>query len=183
MDLIGGWALPAAWLVLGLTIIVAAVRARTSRTAYAVGIWAVSILWVVAGAGANLAILLDGASYTGFADGSPIPFVTDTWQSLVVPNHHLFIGLLIAGEAAAGLAVLVQGRVRTVSLSLLVAFNLTLIVFGWGFAIWAVPIAISLRLLQRAGTRPAGRHRRTTDLPSVRRSSISTSASLTSSRE
>jgi hypothetical protein len=151
MNLIGGWALPITWTLLGLTIVVASLYARRSRVAYVAGIWTVSVLWVVAGAGVNLAMLIEGSTYTKFASGSPIPFVRDTWESLVVPHHHVFIGLLIAFEAAAGLAVLWRGRARTVSLAALIAFNVTLVVFGWGFLVWAVPLVVSLVLLLRAG--------------------------------
>jgi len=157
MDLIGGWLLPVTWATLGTTIVVSGVRARRSDRALALGIAAVSVLWLLGGAAANAAMLVDGTTYTGFADGSAIPFVTDTWESLVVPHHHVFIGLLIAGEALAGLLVLVAGRVRQVVLLALVAFNATLVVFGWGFAIWAVPVVTGLVLLfraERSTTRP-----------------------------
>lgn len=151
MNLMWGWVLPAVWGLLGLTIVVASLYARRSHVAYTTAVWAVSILWVIAGAGVNLAMLIDGSTYTDFASGSPIPFVRDTWESLVVPDHHLFIGLLIAFEATAGLAVLRPGRPRAVSLTLLIAFNLTLVVFGWAFLVWAVPLSIALVLLLRAG--------------------------------
>lgn len=150
MDLIGGWVLPAAWGVLGLTIVVCGLLARRHHPAYVVGIGAVSLLWTVFGAGANVAMLLDGNTYTGFADGAPIAFVHDTWQSLVVPHHHLFIGLLVTGEALGGLLVLVPGRVRRIVLLALIAFNLTLVVFGWAFAFWGVPLATGLLLLRHA---------------------------------
>ena len=150
MNLIGGWALPVTWSLLGLIIVVASVYARRSRVAYRTAVWAVSILWVVAGAGVNLAMLVDGSTYADFASGSPIPFVRDTWESLVVPDHHFFIGLLIAFEAVAGLAVLSSGRPRAVALTALIAFNLTLVVFGWGFLVWSVPLVIALVLLLRA---------------------------------
>ena len=153
MSLIGGWALPAIWGGLGLVIVVASLCARHSRAAYTTAMWAISVLWVVAGAGANLAMLIDGTTYTGFASGSPIPFVRDTWESLVVPHHHFFIGLLIAFETVVGLAVLSPGRSRSVSLALLTLFNLTLVVFGWGFLFWAVPLVLALALLLRAGYR------------------------------
>ena len=150
MDLIGGPLLPITWATLGLTIVVCALVAARSSRALAIGIGAVSVLWVVAGAGANAAMLIDGTTYTGFAKGSPVPFVRDTWESLVVPHHHLFIGLLIAGEALAGVLVLVPGRVREGALVALVAFNATLTVFAWAFAIWAVPLVVGLLLLLRA---------------------------------
>jgi hypothetical protein len=150
MDLIGGPLLPLSWATLGLTVVVCGLLAGRRPGAFAVGIGAVSVLWVVAGAGANVAMLIDGTTYTGFADGSPIPFVRDTWESLVVPHHHVFIGLLIAGEALAGALVLVPGRVRESALVALVAFNATLTVFGWGFVGWAAPLVLGLLLLLRA---------------------------------
>lgn len=150
MELVGGWLLPATWGLLGLTVVACSLQASRSRRALATGIGAVSVLWVAAGAGANVAMLLDGTTYTGFADGSPIPFVRDTWESLVVPHHHAFIGLLVAGEALAGVLVLVPGRPREAALLALVGFNATLVVFGWGFAIWSVPLVTALALLLRA---------------------------------
>jgi hypothetical protein len=158
VDLVGGWLLPAAWGVLGLTIVTCGLLARRHPGASRIGLAAVSLLWVVFGAGANATMLAAGTTYSGFADASPIQFVRDTWQSLVVPHHHAFIGLLIAGEAVAGILVLV-GRTRQVALLALVAFNLTLLVFGWAFAIWGVPVATGLALLARADRsrhRPSG---------------------------
>jgi hypothetical protein len=147
MTLPGGWALPVIWSLLGGVIVVASLRARRNRVAYATAVWAVSVLWVAAGAGVNLVVLAGGSTYTGFASGSPVPFVRDTWESLVVPNHHFFIGLLIAFEAAVGLTVLRPGRPRMVALALLVLFNLTLVAFGWAFLMWAAPMVLSLVLL------------------------------------
>jgi len=150
MDLVGGWILPVTWATLGTVVVVCALRSRRSDRAFGIGIGAVSVLWVLGGAAANAAMLADGSTYTGFADGSPIAFVRDTWESLVVPHHHFFIGLLIVGEALAGLLVLVRGRVREFDLLALVAFNATLVVFGWGFVIWAAPLVLALLLLRRA---------------------------------
>jgi len=153
MELVGGWVLPVTWAVLGITIVVCGLRAARSERALDVGLIAASLLWVVAGAGANAAMLADGSTYTRFASGSPIPFVRDTWESLVVPHHHLFIGLLIAGEAVGGLLLLVPGRPREVGLVAFAVFNATLVVFAWAFAIWGVPMAVSLALLLRAERR------------------------------
>ena len=150
MKLVGGWILPVAWAMLGLTILAGGVSARRSTRSLRIGIRASSLLWVVFGAGANLLMLAAGTTYAGFADGSSFRFVRDTWESLVVPHHHSFICLLVAGEALAGVLVLVGGRVREATLLALVAFNLTLIVFGWGFAVWGVPVATGLFLLYRA---------------------------------
>lgn len=146
-----GWALPVAWVTLGVTVVVASVLAGRSRRAYVVGVRGLSLLFVVAGAGANAFFLIRGDDYSGFADGASTTFVHDTWQSLVVPHHHFFIGLLIAFEAAVGLLVLVEGRARQTALALQLAFTVALVSFGWGFLVWALPIGVALVLLYRAG--------------------------------
>ncbi|HET8615826.1 MAG TPA: hypothetical protein VFL94_09900 [Actinomycetales bacterium] len=148
-----GWQLPVIWVGLGIVVVVCGVRASRSHSAYRVGVVAVSMLWVVAGAGANGYFLARGDDFSGFADGASTSFVHDTWESLVVPHHTLFIGLLVAFEAAAGLAVLVEGLVRQTALLLLTAFNVALLPFGWGYLIWSVPLVVALILLWRAGTR------------------------------
>jgi uncharacterized membrane protein YphA (DoxX/SURF4 family) len=152
-----GWVLPVTWFGLGAVIVVSGVLAGRSRRAYDVGIVTVSVLWVLAGAAVNAWFLLRGDDYSGFADGSAFDFVTDTWESLVVPHHTLFIGLLVAFEAVAGLLVLVPGPLRQAALLLLVAFNVALLAFGWAYLVWTVPLVVALGLLWRSGR--TGSHR------------------------
>jgi hypothetical protein len=151
-----GWVLPLVWAGLGAVIIVCSLRAARSRRAYLTGVSAVSVLWVVAGAAVNALSLARGDDYSGFANGASTSFVRDTWESVVVPHHGLFIGLLIAFEAAAGALMLVEGRVRQTALVALIAFTVALVSFGWGFLVWSVPMVVALSLLWRAG-RDAGR--------------------------
>jgi hypothetical protein len=151
-----GWVLPVLWVGLGIVIVACSLRAARSRRAYMTGVTAVSVLWVGAGAGANAYLLARGGDYSGFADGASTSFVRETWESLVVPHHGLFIGLLIAFEAAAGALVLVEGRVRQWALVLLIGFTVALVSFGWGFLVWSIPLVVALSLLWRAG-RNAGR--------------------------
>jgi hypothetical protein len=148
------------WVTLGVIVIVAGILARRRERALQLGLLAVSALWVLAGAGANAVFLLTGANYSGFADGADIQFVTDTWESLVVPHHHLFIALLIAFEAIAGAMVLIRGVARQSALILLMGFNLALLSFGWAFAIWSVPMTIALGLLFKAERRRLARKSR-----------------------
>jgi hypothetical protein len=145
-----GWVLPVVWVGLGVVIVACSLRAARSRRAYLGGVAAVSALWVVAGAGANAYFLFGSADYSGFADGASTAFVRDTWESVVAPHQGLFIGLLIAFEAAAGALVLVEGRVRQMAVLLLIGFNVALVSFGWGFLVWSVPMVVALSLLWRA---------------------------------
>jgi hypothetical protein len=146
-----GWVLPVVWVALGVVIVTSSLRSRRSRFAYNLGVGAVSALWVVAGAGANTFFLLRGDDYSGFADGASTSFVHETWESLVVPHHGLFIGLLIAFEALAGIFVVFEGQARQSALLLLIAFNVLLLSFGWGFLVWTVPMVVALTLLWRVG--------------------------------
>ena len=146
-----GWALPTLWVGLGVVIVVSSLRAARSRGAYLVGVTAVGALWVVAGAGANGYLLARGDDYSGFAAGASTAFVRETWESLVVPHHTIFIGFLIGFEAVSGALVLAGGRIRQVALVLLIGFNVALVSFGWGFLVWSVPLVLALCLLWRAG--------------------------------
>ena len=70
-----------------------------------------------------------------------------------MPHAAVFIGLLIAFEAAAGLLVLVPGRVHRVTLVVLIAFNPTPLWFGWANLPWALISSTALALLLRADRR------------------------------
>jgi hypothetical protein len=146
-----GWVLPVVWAGLGAVIVTCSLRAARSRRAYLTGVSAVSVLWVVAGAAVNALFLARGDDYSGFANGASTSFVREPWQSVVVPHHDLFIGLLIGFEAVAGALVLVEGAVRQWTLVVLIAFTVALVSFGWGFLIWSVPMVVALSLLWRAG--------------------------------
>jgi uncharacterized membrane protein YphA (DoxX/SURF4 family) len=143
------------WLTLGATIFVAAWRAGHSDRALRVGCYAVSVLWVLAGALVNAGFLLAGSDYSGFADAAYVPSVTETWEALVVPHPHFFIGLLVAFEAIAGVLVLFPGQLRQGALVALIAFTVALVSFGWGFYLWAVPMTTALALLLQAERRRA----------------------------
>lgn len=154
-----GWALPALWGTLGVTVVVCGLVAPRRRLAYRLGLLATSALWMLAGAGVNALLLARGEDYSGFAAGSWLPFVRRTWDSLVVPYHAFFVGLLIVGEAAAGLLVLGKGKARLAALWSLVGFNALLVLFGWGFLIWSVPVSaglVGLIVASRPAHRPAG---------------------------
>jgi hypothetical protein len=101
-------------------------------------------LYLGAGALVNTLMLLTGEDYADFADGSYIPFVHHTWRSLVVPNHHVFISLLVAFEAAVGLLALAGGRKAQLGLVAAMAFHVALLSFGWGFYLWSIPMLAAL---------------------------------------
>ena len=142
------------WLVLGATVIVASLFAGRSDRARLVARVALGVLFLVFGALVNVIYLvIEWNSFADFGDMSQFAFVRDTWASLVAPNTGLFIGLLIAGEATAGILVLCGGRWMQAGLVLLLAFHVGLLFFGWWLWLYAVPMIGALTLLLRSERR------------------------------
>ena len=139
-----------AWAVLGVLVVGGALLAHRSHTAYRVAIDALAVLYLPAGAAVHAWNLATDVSYSGFADWSWSSFVTDTWESLVVPHDWIFIGLLVAFEATVGVMVLFAGRPRRIALVLILAFHVALVSFGWAYLVWVLPMAVALALLLRA---------------------------------
>lgn len=79
------------------------------------------------------------SSYDSFADGSWWPFIAHAWRSVLVPNVHVFISLLVLFEAAVGLLIL-NGAYRRIGIAAAIAFSTALILFGWGFYLWSLPV-------------------------------------------
>jgi hypothetical protein len=79
------------------------------------------------------------SAYDSFADGSWWPFVTHAWRSAFIPNTSFFIALLIMFEVAVGLLVLSRAH-RRAGIAAAIVFNAALIMFGWGFSIWSLPV-------------------------------------------
>ncbi len=145
------------WLVLGATVIVASLFAGRSDRARLVARVALGVLFLVFGALVNVIYLVtDWNSFAEFGAMSQFAFVRDTWASLVAPNTGVFIGLLIAGEATAGILVLCGGRWLQAGLVLLLAFHVGLLFFGWWLWLYAVPMIGALTLLLRAELRHQG---------------------------
>jgi hypothetical protein len=142
------------WVACAVVIITAALRAEHSKRAARTGREAVAVLYLAAGALVNLVFLATGEDYADFADSAYIPSVRNTWRSLVVPNHYLFISLLIGFEAAVGLLVLGGGKRAQVGLAAAIAFHVALLSFGWGFFVWSIPMIGALSLLFRAQRQP-----------------------------
>lgn len=139
------------WLVLGATVFVASLRASRSSRARLVARLALGVLFLVFGAMVNAMYLAtDWDSFAAFGEMSQFAFVRDTWASLVVPNTGFFIGLLIVGEATAGILVLAGGRWLQAGLVMLLAFLTGVLFFGWWLWLFSVPMIVALTLLLRA---------------------------------
>ncbi|HVV36157.1 MAG TPA: hypothetical protein VHC63_06095 [Acidimicrobiales bacterium] len=143
--------LPLLWIASGAAVMLAAFRSRRDPAAARHGRLAVATLFIVAGAAVNAVLVtFDPKSYAPFADGSYIPFVHHTWRSLVVPHITAWIVLLIAFELAVGLLAVRGGAQTRVAYAAAIAFHLALLSFGFGFAVWVVPMVAALTALWRA---------------------------------
>lgn len=149
-----------AWVVLGAGTVAAALMSRTRARARFAGRYLLATLFVVAGACVNLTYLVRGDSYADFAKGSYIPFVRDTWASVVVPHTAIFISMLVAFEFAAGFAVLLGGKWTQGALLLIMGFHVGLLAFGFFFFGWSLPMLAALTLLFRAERRAERRAQR-----------------------
>jgi hypothetical protein len=138
------------WIACATVIVASALRANHSARAARTGRLAVAALYLGAGALVNVAFLATGEDYAKFADSAYISFVRDTWRSVVVPNHHLFVSLLVVFEAAVGVLVLSGGKRAQLGLVAAIAFHIALLAFGWGFYAWSLPMIGALSLILHA---------------------------------
>jgi hypothetical protein len=143
------------WVACVATAIVASVLAIWSRRARYVGRIAVGVLMLLGGAAFNAMNLVFGETYADFADQAHFAWVTSAWRAVVAPNHLLFIGLLVAFEAVAGVLILSGGRRTQVGLVAAIGFHLALWLFGWGVTIYSLVMLPALLLLLWAERRAA----------------------------
>jgi hypothetical protein len=141
------------WSVTEVAILVAAVWSWWSRRAMYAGRVAVATLFLAGGALFNTVNFATGGDYTDFADGSYLPFVTDTWRSVVAPNQAAFIPLLIAFEVAVGVLMLIGGRGTQLALVAAIGFHIGLLFFGWAYYPFSIAMIVSFGLLLRAERR------------------------------
>ena len=102
------------------------------------------------GAAIHVAIVVTGTeTYRHFADTAFIPFIKQAWLSVFMP-HAALLGLLLAAfELAVGLLILAGGPKTRLGLLSAIVFHLGLMLFGWGFWFWSVPMLAVLGALLR----------------------------------
>ncbi|MDD7939598.1 hypothetical protein PHK61_14335 [Actinomycetospora lutea] len=141
------------WIVCGVATVGAAALAHRSRTALLVGRGAVGVLFVVGGALLHVINLASGATYTGFADPAFFPWVTSTWQLVVVPAAAVLIGLLALFEAVVGILALSGGLATQIGYAGVIAFYVLLWPFGWMELVWVLVMIVPMLVLLRAERR------------------------------
>lgn len=130
--------------------------ARTARAQWAAqwlrrGLGAIFALGAVVN---TVLLIVTPASYAPFADQAISAFVADTWRQVVAPNPVPYIGLLAVFEMVVGVVLLLGIRNWEVAAYAAAAFTVALVLFGWGFLFWSVPmlaLIIAMLLLDRTG--------------------------------
>jgi len=88
-------------------------------------------------------------TYRHFADAGLFAFVRDGWQEIFMAQPVVFGLLLMAGETALGILLLVGGRWASVGWAGAIAFHLLLMLFGFGVWLWCIPALAALVALAR----------------------------------
>lgn len=154
--------LPLVWVGCAVAVGAAAIRSRRHPRALRAGRIAVGVLYLGAGAAVNAWFLLRGDDYAEFANGAAVAFVRDTWRDLVVPHHTVWISLLIVFEVGVGALALLGGKRMQLAYGAAIAFHVALLAFGWGFALWSLPMTAALLQLllgERAAAVTSARQR------------------------
>jgi hypothetical protein len=76
-------------------------------------------------------------SYRGFADAALFSWVYNGWQNIFVTHPTLWALLLAAAELSIAVLLVVSPRIGYLAV---IAFHLALMIFGWGFWLWCVPV-------------------------------------------
>jgi hypothetical protein len=100
-------------------------------------------------------VVADTGFYRHFADQAVLSAQTDVWRVAFMANPVAWGLALAAGEGTLGLLLLFgRGRARVVGWAGVIAFQVALMTFGWGFWWWSVP---ALALLVPAAVSDARR--------------------------
>ena len=115
-------------------------RADESPPAWATARGAVGCFFLVTG-GVHLGMVAtDSEVYRHFADGSPVPFVREAWTDIFMAHPATWGLLVMTAEVVMGLLLLSGGVAAKAGWVGVIAFNVALMLFGWGFWLWSVPV-------------------------------------------
>ena len=86
-------------------------------------------------------VAADPQFYRPFADQALVGFVRTGWSEIFMANPVLWGLMLAAGEAALGVLLLAPAaRAVRVGWAGVIGFHLLLMLFGFGFWLWALPV-------------------------------------------
>jgi hypothetical protein len=97
-------------------------------------------------------VAADPETYRHFADRGLFAFVRDGWQTIFMTQPAAFGLLLMAGEMALGILLLLGGRSATVGWAGVFTFHLLLMFFGFAIWLWCIPALYAVVHLARKDT-------------------------------
>jgi len=89
-------------------------------------------------------VAADTEVYRHFADGSMVPLVRDAWTDVFMAHAVLWALLVMTGELAMAVLLLWGGAAAKVGWVGVISFHAALMLFGWGFWVWSVPVLVFL---------------------------------------
>ena len=138
------------WALAGLVIVVAGLSAGHSRQALKIGLGATCFAMAGLGALGNAVLVASGFDFAGLAGASYSAAVRDGLGATGSAQVSLFVALLIAFQASAGLVILSGGRWVEVGLAGAIALQVGLLAFGWWYFLTSPIMITALALLWRA---------------------------------
>jgi len=106
-------------------------------------------LFLVTG-GVHLGLVAaDPQIYAPFADHGLFGFVRSGWRDIVMAEPAAWGLLAAAGEILLGVLLLTGGRAARWGWAGAIGFHVLLMLFGWGFWAWSLPVLVVLVVLAR----------------------------------
>jgi len=101
--------------------------------------------------GVHLGIVAaDPQYYRSFADPAYFPLIRDAWQAVFMAQPGWWGLALMGGEVVLGLLLLAGGPAVRIGWAGVIAFHVLLMLFGFGFWLWSVPVLLFLVPAARA---------------------------------
>lgn len=100
----------------------------------------------------------DPSIYQHFADTAVLAWVERAWSAIFMANPRAWGLAVSAGELALALLLLRGGPSGKIGWIGVISFTVVLVLFGWGFLLWAVPaLAVLVPMARRDWPRLASR--------------------------
>jgi hypothetical protein len=102
-------------------------------------------------AGVHLGLVAaDPETYRAFAEHGLFGFVRHGWESIFMAAPTVWGSLLMVGELAIGVLLIIGGRCARWGWALVILFHLLLMLFGWWVWAWSLPaLAVAVVLARR----------------------------------
>ena len=84
-------------------------------------------------------VAADTETYRRFADGALFGFIRSAWADVFMAHPAVWGLLLAAGEITLGVMLLTGGALARWAWLAVAAFQVLLMLFGWGFWLWSLP--------------------------------------------